>query len=252
MVAILAVSLGVWSFGFRRAEDPDAVWREGETELKAERVDLAEAAAKRLSRLRARTPLDSMLLAQIDIANESRRRSSGLVLLQIPDDHMVAPQAHLLAGQVELRRHRARFAEQYLRQAIQLDPKLVQAHRELIYILGYQLRRVDLNAEFLALSQLTDLPFENVFHWCLMRTALWEPSTALQELLLFVEADPDDRWSRLAIAENYRRMGVLDDAESVIAPLPDSDQGGPGHPRHAGHRPPSGRQGRRTARVCSR
>ncbi len=223
LVAILAVSLGVWNFGFRRAEDPDAVWREGETELKAERVDLAEAAAKRLSRLRAPTPLDSMLLAQIDIAHESDDEAVGR-LLQIPDYHTVAPQARLLAGQVELRRHRARFAEQYFRQAIRLDPTLVQAHRELIYILGYQLRRVDLNAEFLALSQLTDLPFDSVFHWCLMRSALWEPSTALQELLLFVETDPDDRWSRLAIADNYRRMGVLDEAETIIAPLPDSDR----------------------------
>ena len=95
------------------------------------------------------TPLDSMLLAQISIANG--RDDEALALLsQVPDDHVAAPQARLLAGQVELRRHRARFAERYLRQAIQLDPKLVQAHKEMIYILGFQLRRADLNAEFLA------------------------------------------------------------------------------------------------------
>ncbi|MGO8902822.1 MAG: hypothetical protein ACLQU5_31430 [Isosphaeraceae bacterium] len=90
-------------------------------------------------------------------------------------------------------------------------------------ILGFQLRRPELNAEFLALSQLTELTFDNVFHWCLMRTALWEPSTVLKELLLFVETDPEDHWSRLAIADNYRRMGLIDDAETAIAPLPDSD-----------------------------
>ncbi|MGC1718496.1 MAG: tetratricopeptide repeat protein, partial [Isosphaeraceae bacterium] len=191
-------------------------------DLSAGRIDLAEAAANRLSRLREPTPLDCMLRAQLDIAH-GRAEEAVAGLMRVPDEHPMAAQAHLMAGQVELRRHRARFAEQYFRKALQLNPKLVQAHRELIYILGHQLRRTELNAEFLALSQLTELTFDNVFHWCLMRTALWEPSTALEELLLFVETDPEDRWSRLAIADNYRRMGLIDDAATAIAPLPDSD-----------------------------
>ena len=219
---ILAILPGLWYFGFRRSEDPDAIWQAGEADLSAGRIDLAEAAANRLSRLREPTPLDCMLRAQLDIAH-GRAEEAVAGLMRVPDEHPMAAQAHLMAGQVELRRHRARFAEQYFRKALQLNPKLVQAHRELIYILGHQLRRTELNAEFLALSQLTELTFDNVFHWCLMRTALWEPSTALKELLLFVETDPEDRWSRLAIADNYRRMGLIDDAETAIAPLPDSD-----------------------------
>jgi tetratricopeptide (TPR) repeat protein len=219
---ILAISPGLWYFGFRKAEDPDAIWQSGEAHLKADRIDLAEAAANRLSQLREPTPLDCLLRAQIDIA-QGRDEEAVAGLMRVPDEHPMVAQAQLLAGQIELRRHRARFAEQYLRKAIQLDPKLVQAHRELIYILGYQLRRPELNAEFLALSQLTELTFDNVFHWCLMRTAQWEPSTALKELLLFIQADPEDRWSRLAIADDYRRMGLIDDAEIAIAPLPDSD-----------------------------
>ncbi len=219
---ILAILPGLWYFGVRRAGDPDALWQAGEVDLSAGRIDLAEAAANRLSRLREPTPLDCMLRAQLDIAH-GRAEEAVVGLMQVPDEHPMAAQAHLMAGQVELRRHRARFAEQYFRKALQLNPKLVQAHRELIYILGHQLRRTELNAEFLALSQLTELTFDNVFHWCLMRTALWEPSTALKELLLFVETDPGDHWSRLAIADNYRRMGLIDDAETAIAPLPDSD-----------------------------
>jgi len=219
---ILAILPGHWYFGFRRSEDPDAIWQAGEADLSAGRIDLAEAAANRLSRLREPTPLDCMLRAQLDIAH-GRAEEAVAGLMRVPDEHPMAAQAHLMAGQVELRRHRARFAEQYFRKALQLNPKLVQAHRELIYILGHQLRRTELNAEFLALSQLTELTFDNVFHWCLMRTALWEPSTALKELLLFVETDPEDRWSRLAIADNYRRMGLIDDAETAIAPLPDAD-----------------------------
>ena len=222
VIMILAILPGLWYFGFRRSEDPDAIWQAGEADLSAGRIDLAEAAANRLSRLREPTPLDCMLRAQLDIAH-GRAEEAVAGLMRVPDEHPMAAQAHLMAGQVELRRHRARFAEQYFRKALQLNPKLVQAHRELIYILGHQLRRTELNAEFLALSQLTELTFDNVFHWCLMRTALWEPSTALKELLLFVETDPEDRWSRLAIADNYRRMGLIDDAETAIAPLPDSD-----------------------------
>jgi len=222
VIMILAIVPGFWYFGFRRAEYPEAIWQAGEANLSAGRIDLAEAAANRLSRLREPTPPDSMLRAQLDIAN-GRAEEAVAGLMRVPDGHPMAAQARLMAGQVELRRHRARFAEQYFRKALQLDPRLVQAHRELIYVLGLQLRRPELNAEFLALSRLTELTFDNVFHWCLMRTALWEPSTALQELVLFVQADPEDRWSRLAIADNYRRMGLIDDAETAIAPLPDSD-----------------------------
>ena len=67
------------------------------------------------------------------------------------------------------------------------------------------------------------MSFDNVFHWCLLRSASWEPGTAIDELALFIQADPEDRWSRLAIAENYRRMGLLDDAARAIEPLPDAD-----------------------------
>ena len=222
-LAILAVIMGIWFFGLRRAEDPETIWQQAQADLRLERIDLAEAAAKRVARLRSPTPLDYMLQGQIEIAH-NRADEAIAKFMRVPDEHPAAAQARLMAGQIELRRHRARFAEQYFRQAILLDPKLVQAHKELIYILGFQLRRPDLNAEFLALSQLTDLTFDNVFHWCLMRTALWEPSTALTELLSFVQADPEDRWSRLAIADNYRRQGLLDDAEAIIAPLPDSDR----------------------------
>ena len=222
VIAIVAALPLFWYFGFRTAEDPDAVWQAGEDHLQAQRVDLAEAAADRLSRLREPTPLDSMLRAQIQIA-QGRDAEAVEGLLRVPDEHPIAAQARLLAGQVELRRHRARFGERYLREAIRLEPRLVQAHRELIYILGYQLRRPELNAEFLALSQLSRLTFENVFHWCLMRTAHWEPTTALKELSLFVQADPEDRYSRLAVANDYRQMGLIDDAETAIATLPDSD-----------------------------
>ena len=45
----------------------------------------------------------------------------------------------------------------------------------------------------------------------------------MDELALFIQADPEDRWSRLALADNYRRMSRLDEVEGVLAPLPASD-----------------------------
>jgi len=76
-----------------------------------------------------------------------------------------------------------------------------------------------LNGEFTALSKLTELTFDNVFHWCLLRNNSWEPGEAVQSLASYVAADPDDRSSRLALAANYMKMDRLDDAESTIAAL---------------------------------
>jgi tetratricopeptide (TPR) repeat protein len=86
-----------------------------------------------------------------------------------------------------------------------------------------QLRRAELSAEFMALSRLTNLTFDNAFHWGLLRNNSWEPGTAVESLAGYVAADPFDRWSRLALAENYRRMGRLDDAESAIGTLASDD-----------------------------
>ena len=38
----------------------------------------------------------------------------------------------------------------------------------------------------------------------------------------YIEADPFDRWSRLALAENYRRMGRSEEALAALSDLPRS------------------------------
>ncbi len=225
LALIAALALAIPAIGFLlmgERKDPDTLWREGEAYLRSEQIERADAVADRLVRMRKPTPLDLMFLAQLDLAHD-RGEDAVFKLRQIPDQHPMAAQAWLMIGRTELRQQRARLAEEALRKALQLDPKLEAAHRELIYILGYQLRRTELSAEFLALSRLTELGFDNMFHWCLMRTALWEPDTAIEQLRQFSEADPLDRWSRIALADNYRRMGQLDAAEETIAPLAGSD-----------------------------
>ena len=153
--------------------------------------------------------MDWFLRGQLAVARHHADEAIDL-LSRVPDDHYRA-RARLLAGQTELRRSRVRYAEEWLIAATRLDPRLVQAHRELIYIYGTQLRRAELNAEFIALSQLSNLTFDNAFHWCLLRSNSWEPGKMIGPLERYIDADPDDRWSRLALAENYRRMGRSDE-----------------------------------------
>ena len=57
----------------------------------------------------------------------------------------------------------------------------------------------------------------------LLRNNSWDPGEAVESLARYVAADPSDRSSRLALAENYRRMDRFDDAKSILAPLPDDD-----------------------------
>ncbi|WP_165219125.1 tetratricopeptide repeat protein [Aquisphaera insulae] len=221
-LACLIVGLVLIGRVMRKPVDADRVWQAGQEALREERFDDAESALRTLEKLRPPTPIDWLFRAQVELARD--RLDPALdSLSHIPDGHEMAPQARMMAGRVELKRHRARDAERLFREASRLDPKLAAAHRELIYILGYQLRRTELAAEFLALSKLTDLTFQNAFDWCLLRNATWEPDSALPELEKFMEADPDDHWSRLAAAENYRRMGKNDEAEKAIATLPESD-----------------------------
>ena len=100
---------------------------------------------------------------------------------------------------------------------------MVQALRELVYIYGMQLRRPELNATFKALSELTPLTYPEVFLWCLSRGVSWEPSEIAETLARCIEADPNDRWARLGRADALRELSRFDEAESVLAPLPESD-----------------------------
>jgi tetratricopeptide (TPR) repeat protein len=210
---------GLRALGFWSTPSPDTIWKQAEADLQSRRYDRVDSAVKQLSRLRKPTPQDWFLRAQLTLARNQADQAIDL-LSRVPDDHYAAPRARLLAGQTELRRNRIRRAEEWLIAAIKLEPRLVQAHRELIYIYSTQLRRTELNAEFMALSRLSNLTFDNAFHWGLLRSNSWEPGKMIGPLSRYVDVDPGDRWSRLALAENYRRMGLPGDAERTLAGLP--------------------------------
>ena len=79
------------------------------------------------------------------------------MLENVPADHSMAAQAALLAGRIERRLNRLRRAETSFRTALAPDPGLIEAHKELIYIYGIQLRKREIDAEFKALARLTQL-----------------------------------------------------------------------------------------------
>jgi tetratricopeptide (TPR) repeat protein len=163
-------------------------------------------------------------LLQAEALNEAGKPDAAIgVLHAIPDDRPEAARARLRAGQIELRRDRMRFAETDLLAALRLDPKLIQARRELVYVYGMQTRRRELAAQLEALSKLVPLTFDQAFLWCLTRGSVWDAIEQSETLRRFLDADPEDRWSRLALSDSLANLGQLDEAESVLEPLSEDD-----------------------------
>ena len=126
--------------------------------------------------------------------------------------------------------HCLRKAEAELRRALQLKPGLIEAHKELIYILGIQSRRREVDAEFHALAQLTPLTHHDLFTWALTHFTHWSPDI-VEDLDGFIKADPEDRYSRLAVVELLlERPGEEVDSyiERILEPLPDDRPRCPG------------------------
>ena len=223
LVIVTAIGLAAaYYFVSRPKRDPEKLWAEAQAELKAGRDGKAASLAAEIGTLRSTTPLDEMLLGQIAIAG--RRVDEALAHLEkVPDSHFMGGQARLLAGQLELRRKRPRLAEGFLLKAVKLDPELIQARRELVYIYGILLRREELREQFKSLSEISVLTFKDVFIWCLTRSTTWEPNKNTAPLREYLDQDPEDHWARLALAENLRQLNRREEAEKVLEPLPNTD-----------------------------
>jgi tetratricopeptide (TPR) repeat protein len=220
-VVVLLAAGAAW-LPLRRPADPDRLWAEAERAFLAGHWDQARAALRSLERTRPESPLDCMLKAQLATA-EGRFDDALAALGRIPDAHAIAGQAHLLAGRIERQRRRLRKAEAAFRRALAVRPDLVEAHKELIYILGIQSRRREVDAEFLALSRLTRLTHHDLFTWALTHFTHWNPDI-VADLDAFIKADPQDRYSRLAVVELLlERPEVESYIERILRPLPRED-----------------------------
>jgi tetratricopeptide (TPR) repeat protein len=207
----------------RLNDDPNRVFIKADTAFKAGRHVEADAALRRLERLRAPTPVDRLLRAEVAQALKDPERALA-ELAAIPDDHPTAPLARLRAGQFEIHRGRTRPAEAAFKASLKLLTRGVPPRKELVYIYNIQHRQAELDAMLAELMDLDALDFAYILHWTKTRNTVWNPNGDLPALERFVAADGGDRWSRLALVEALRRLDRLAEAEKMLAPLPEADQ----------------------------
>jgi tetratricopeptide (TPR) repeat protein len=222
VVGIGAAFLAVAMWRDQVRPDADRIWREAEANIRAGRAAHAEALLSRLSSLRPAKAEDWVLHAQISVAR-GRFDEALASLRQVPAQHPLAAEAWFMAGRIERQNHRLRHAEAAFRRAIELEPGLVKAHKELVYLFGVQLRRREVDTEFKALSRLTPLSHHDLFTWCVTHFSGWAPDIA-DELESFIKADSLDRFSRLALAKLLVNEPAMESrVERTLDPLPPSD-----------------------------
>ena len=221
VLVLLVGALAAWRISHGR-RDPDRLWAEAERAFLSGRWQQASAALKQLERLRPKTALDWTLEAQLAIALGHFSQAFA-ALAHVPDSHAIAPQAHLLAGRLHRQLRCLRKAEAEFRQALALKRNLIEVHKELIYILGLQSRRREVDAEFHQLARLTRLNHHDLMTWGLTHFTHWNPDI-VADLDGCIKADPEDRYSRLAVVELLlERPEVESYIERILEPLPDTD-----------------------------
>jgi tetratricopeptide (TPR) repeat protein len=218
--------LGVAVTWPRTRMDPHLLWNEAHEALQSGKLEEAEDKLESIRRLRAPTSRDWSLRAQVAVA-KWRPEDALSALSHIPQDDPLAAQTCLLAGRIERQRNRMRAAEAHFRKALARDLDLIDAHKELIYILGMQLRRREVDAQFKALARLTSLTHQELFTWGLTHFNflynVWAQDTA-EHLESFIISDPADRYSRLSLATLLvKSPGGEARLEQVLEPLPRSD-----------------------------
>jgi tetratricopeptide (TPR) repeat protein len=206
----------------RSERSPDRVYQRAAAAYLAGKYREAENGIKRLEALRSPTYFDRLLRGLVASALEEPDKAVA-ELATIPDNYPLAPLAQIAAGQTELRRGRTRPAEAAFLTAVKLAPYAVQARRELAYIYNVQHRQIEMEAQLGALSELQTLTFQYILHWSKTRNLGWSPKKDIETLEKFLQADPDDRWTRLALVEGFRRLDRLEEAEKLLAALPESD-----------------------------
>jgi tetratricopeptide (TPR) repeat protein len=219
----LAIAAGLaWRAASGPRRTPDLVRAQIRDALLAGRPDRTEEGLAWLARHDRLTTPDQMARARV--AQLRGRPDEAIAILEaIHGRDPVAARARLMAGLIHLERDRARLAEATSREALEIDPELRDARYELIRIYGRQQRLAALDEQCRALIDQRALDFERLNFWALTRNASWNAAEDLTALARWVEADPDDRASRLALAEGLRRTARADRAREVLSPLGDSD-----------------------------
>jgi tetratricopeptide (TPR) repeat protein len=223
LVALVALAgwyaRGVWNDA---GADPERLWNQAREAWSNGRLEEAESVLARLAGRRPATVAERLLRAQV--ARKQGRTSFALTVLDgVAENDPEAARIWSARGLIEFERNRGRAAEAALLRAISLNPQLAEPRRGLIDLYTIEGRPGDLAAQFRALAKVGALEFDDLYLWTLGRRQDVGPADIAAKLENMLENDPDDDAARLALAENLRRLGRLDDAENALAPLPASD-----------------------------
>jgi tetratricopeptide (TPR) repeat protein len=203
--------------------DPHRLRERAASAVKAERYDEAEAALARLDQKRA---LDWILQSKVDRAL-SRPEAALAALRHIPDSDPLAPLARYSEGHIALfDLHRAQVAEAALRRAVQLDPKSDEARQKLCQLYYILSLKAEFAAQFRAREAMGQVSFDHVYRACVIIRSGDETRQIIEKLREFVAADPSDRRSRLALANELRKLNRMEEAQEaqeLLAALPEGD-----------------------------
>ena len=202
--------------------DSEAMAEEVRQALKHRLWSRAESLLGRLARQRTPGIDEAVLWAELELGRGRADRAVEL-LVGIPGSDDRAAQARLIAGRIEKSRDRARRMESLFLDALRLDPRLIEARRELIFLYAMQARRGELQAQYRALAEQSPLGFDDVFLWSNSLEDTWVNDQIRPHLERYVAADPGDRASRLALAGVLLHSNELEAAETLLRNLPNSD-----------------------------
>lgn len=205
-----------------RRDDPAELERAARNDFATGRLEEANDKLTRLASIRPLTVAERVLRAQI--AHDQGRLEDALRALDDPQEPTPVKRsdAALLSawrGWLEMQRHHLRAAEADLKKALALEPDRMQARRQLIDLYALQGRTKELTAESRRLAKRGPLDFSYLYVWTFGQREGLDPAEQAKVLEDAVQADPDDRASRLAFAECLRKRGQLDQAAVVLRPL---------------------------------
>jgi tetratricopeptide (TPR) repeat protein len=204
--------------------DPDDLSYRARSDFAAGRLAEAEADLARLARIRHLMVSERLLRSQV--ASDRGRIDEALNVLAGQGVPTKGPEAAYIAsrrGQLEMERYRFRAAEADLKRALTLDPRRVEARRRLIMLYAQQGRSADIAVFTPALAAMETPDFLDLLFCTLARHQPIDRVEQAEALERAVRADPGDRASQLALAECRRRLGHLDQAESNLDALPQTD-----------------------------
>jgi tetratricopeptide (TPR) repeat protein len=209
--------------GCSRDNPADLAYR-ARSNYAAGRLAEADADLARLARIRRLTLPD--LLLRSEIAQDRGQIDEALAVL---DDLSPPPRGRDAAvvaarrGELEIARSRFRAAESELKRALEIDPKLIDSRRRLMWLYVQQDRAADIAIQGRELASAGTPSFYDLFVWTLRGRESLDAGELADVLKRAVAADPDDRASRLALVECERRLGRLDEALRTLEGLPSLD-----------------------------